>query len=144
MEQPEIEYRNVIPDIDSFFNIFESTGWNIRYKKTKESLYSAIIDSWFAISAYINDDLVGFGRVISDGSLHAFIVDLIIIPQYQGKGIGKAILEKLVAEIKNNGIRDIQLCCAKGKKEFYIKCGFTERPEDAPGMQYYNVSEANL
>ena len=136
MEQPEIEYRNVIPDIDSFSNIFESTGWNIRYKKTKESLYSAIVDSWFVISAYVNDNLVGFGRVISDGSMHAFIVDLIIIPQYQGKGIGKTILEKLVAEIKNNGIHDIQLFCAKGKKEFYIKCGFTERPEDAPGMQY--------
>lgn len=63
------------------------------------------------------------------------IYEMIIFPEYQGKGIGKEILNMLVEKCKTNNIRDIQLFCAKGKREFYEKYGFVARQEDAPGMQ---------
>jgi ribosomal protein S18 acetylase RimI-like enzyme len=132
----EISYITEIPCKNDFFQLYETTGWNEKYRKTKEILFDAIKNSWYNISAYNNNQLVGYGRVISDGILHAFIVDLMIAPSYQNKGIGKEILQQLIAEILDNGIHDIQLFCAKGKKEFYIKSGFKERSNDAPGMQY--------
>ncbi len=87
------------------------------------------------VSAYDEEKLVGFGRVVTDFVLHAMIFDMIILPAYQGQGIGTMVLEKLVKRCKDHGIRDIQLFCAKGKRGFYEKNGFEVRAEDAPGMQ---------
>lgn len=87
------------------------------------------------VSVYKEKSLIGFGRVLSDGILHAFIVDLIVDPHYQGCGIGKMILNNLVDKCKLAGIPDIQLFCANGKKEFYTKQGFRPRPDGAPGME---------
>jgi len=133
----KIKYTTDLPSEDSFFQLFETTGWNEKAKKSKEELYFAIVHSWYVVSAYQGVELVGFGRIISDGYLHAFITEMIIAPQYQKKGIGKQILEKLVAEALENEINDIQLFSAKDKKEFYLKNGFVERSPDAPGMQYF-------
>lgn len=132
----EIKYSDKIPHINSFFTLYESTGWNEDAEKTKEDLYEAIKNSWYIVSVFSDETLVGFGRVISDGKLHAFIVDLIISPEYKLKGIGTEILHRLVNYTHNAGICDIQLFCANGKKEFYLKNNFIERPVNAPGMQY--------
>ncbi|MDR1594867.1 MAG: GNAT family N-acetyltransferase [Prevotellaceae bacterium] len=132
------KYLNKIPDKNSFYRLFETTGWNQEEKKSKDELYSAIQKSWFNISVYDEDNLIGFGRIISDGFLHAFIVDLIVEPDYQRCGIGTKLLNCLVDRLKQNGINDIQLFCAKGKKQFYLKNNFVDRPNDAPGMEYNN------
>jgi len=130
----KIDYRTELPDEDSFFRLFETTGWES--KKSKEELYWAINNSWYVVSAFRGKELIGFGRIISDGYLHAFITEMIITPAYQKKGIGKEILKRLVQEALDNDIYDIQLFAAEDKKEFYLKNGFIERPDEAPGMQY--------
>jgi N-acetylglutamate synthase-like GNAT family acetyltransferase len=79
--------------------------------------------------------LIGFGRIICDGIVHALILDVIIQPEKQGEGIGKQIMDKLVAKCKKHKIRDIQLFSAKDKAGFYEKLGFECRKEDSPGMQ---------
>ncbi len=136
-----ILYQNTLPEKDQFFTLFESTGWNKTYQLDAEQLYQALQHSWHSISAYDGDRLVGFGRVISDGILHALIAEMIILPNYQGKGIGHHILSDLVTQCQSNGIRDIQLFCAKGKAGFYEKKGFVKRPDDAPGMGIPYVSQ---
>ena len=129
-------YTNELPDIDDFFALYESTGWNDNSKRPKELLFNALKDSWYFVSVYADGRFVGCGRIISDGCLHAFITELIISSEYQMKGIGKEILKRLVGKALESGINDIQLFCAKGKEEFYLKNGFEKRPDDAPGMQY--------
>lgn len=131
-----IYYAEQIPDIESFVTLYNSTGWNINGEKNKEQLSKAINNSWYFISAYFDDKLVGTGRIISDGSLHAFITEMIVSPDFHRKGIGKEILSRLVYKALNHGINDIQLFCAQGKEEFYLKNGFEKRMGDAPGMQY--------
>ena len=64
---------------------------------------------------------------------------MIVLPEYQGQGIGRAILKDLVAKCKAHGIRDIQLFCATGKIRFYERYGFKARPDDAPGMEIKNL-----
>lgn len=59
----------------------------------------AIENSWYSISAYNKEELIGYGRVISDGVHHALIVDLIIAPKYQSKGIGSEILRRLLKKM---------------------------------------------
>jgi GNAT superfamily N-acetyltransferase len=131
-----IHYHAERPEVDQFAALFETTGWNQIYGASPADLARALDHSWYMLAAYDGARLVGFGRVVSDLVLHAMIYDLIVLPEYQSRGIGGQILEQLVLHCQEAGIRDIQLFCARGKREFYEKRGFIVRPEDAPGMQY--------
>ena len=133
-----IIFQESIPDINDYWELFQTTGWNDGddgYCFTKQDLEIAIKNSWYAISIFDEKKLIGFGRVISDGVHHALIVDLIIHPNFQGKNLGSQLLERLVKRCKANDIRDVQLFAAKDKFGFYEKFGFEKRPVNAPGMQ---------
>jgi ribosomal protein S18 acetylase RimI-like enzyme len=131
----KITLSEQLPDKNEYFSLFVTTGWNKDYKASPDELERTNKNSWLVISAYDENKLVGFGRVVTDFVLHAMIYDMIVLPDYQGKGIGTMIIEKLVNRCKEQGIRDVQLFCAKGKKAFYERNGFEIRAEDAPGMQ---------
>ena len=130
-----ITLSHKLPDKDAVFVLFETTGWNADYRINADQFMDVIEQSWYHVSAYDNKRLVGFGRIASDGLLHAVIFDVIIDPAYQGQGIGRRIMDDLVTECEKAKIRDIQLFCARGKAGFYDKCGFIRRPEDGPGME---------
>lgn len=129
-------YKTSLPAPQEFYNLFTTTNWNDHYQLNSEQLFKALENSWYMISVYSNKNLVGFGRIICDGIVHALILDLIIQPVYQGKGIGCQILDQLVDKCKQHQIRDIQLFCAKGYAGFYERRGFKKRSHDAPGMEY--------
>jgi N-acetylglutamate synthase-like GNAT family acetyltransferase len=128
-------YKTSLPGQQVFYELFTTTNWNDKYQLNALQLFQALKNSWFLVSAYENENLVGFGRIICDGVVHALILDLIVHPDFQDKGIGGAVLEKLVAKCKEHNIHDIQLFCAKGYTGFYEKRGFRKRPDDAPGME---------
>ena len=107
--------------------------------------YSPALDnSWYVITAYDNSELVGIGRVVSDGILYAMIYDMIVKPSHQGRGIGTDILQRLVEKCKVAGVREVQLFSARGKAPFYVKRGFVKRSEDGPGMALRKDRDAIL
>ncbi len=131
-----IVYSTELRSIDGFWTLFESTGWNKEYRISKEELATVVENSRFLVAAYEGERLVGFGRVVTDGLLHAMVYDLITDPGYQGRGVGAEVLRQLVEQCRKAGIRDIQLFCANGKRRFYEKRGFVARPDEGPGMEY--------
>lgn len=131
-----IEYKeNQLPSKEAFFDLFQTTGWNEEYKFTSDEIYQSLHASWYTVSAYDGDRLVGFGRILSDGKMHALITEMIVLPEYQGRGIGCEVLKYLKDQCFKHQIRDIQLFSAKGKAGFYEKYGFKRRPETGPGME---------
>ncbi|NHM31931.1 GNAT family N-acetyltransferase [Neobacillus terrae] len=130
-----MEYKNVIPTKEEFYQLYETTGWNARYGFTQDDLFISINKSWYLVSVYDSKKLIGFGRIVSDGIYQTFIGDLIIHPDYQKRGIGSKVLNLLIEKCKSSGIKWVQLTSAKGKAEFYKKHGFQERPADGPGME---------
>jgi GNAT superfamily N-acetyltransferase len=132
----QIEFRSDIPDPDQFWHLYQTTGWNEEYQLSLDDLMQALRASWYLLGAYDGERLVGFSRLVSDGVLHAMVYEMIVLPEYQGRGIGGQILEKLIQKCREAGIRDIQLFCARGKRGFYENYGFRARPVDAPGMHY--------
>ncbi|MGM7702857.1 GNAT family N-acetyltransferase [Pseudalkalibacillus sp. Hm43] len=123
---------NELPDKYEFFALFQTTGWDLKF--TVDSLFEAISNSWYVLSAYEDGELVGFGRVVSDGVYQAMICDLIVLPDYQGNRIGSRILEELLRKCEQHSIRMVVLMSAKGKAGFYKRFGFVERDSEAPGM----------
>jgi GNAT superfamily N-acetyltransferase len=123
------------PDAAAFKRLYDATGWGPQNRDA--SFYEeALAGSWYCVGAYEAEQLVGFGRIISDGKLHAFITEMIVHSSFQGRGIGKAILSALLAYCKEQCLDDIQLFAAPGKAGFYAREGFAERLLPAPGMQY--------
>ncbi|MBN2460935.1 MAG: GNAT family N-acetyltransferase [Candidatus Cloacimonetes bacterium] len=133
---------DTLPDSEEFFHLFETTGWNKDYRVNPEELFLVLKNSWFCLSGYLDNRLIGFGRIVSDGLLHAMIYDMIIHPDYQGYGYGALILKKLLEKCQSHRIRDIQLFSARNKMGFYKRFGFTTRPAEAQGMEIkYRISE---
>jgi len=130
-----ITYRENAPDHNAYFALFKTTGWNAKYRATPSDLATAIENSWYTLSAYDEEQLVGFGRVMCDGVMHAMIFDVIVHPTHQRRGIGSAILKRLIAVCRDENIRDVQLFAANDMRSFYEEHGFTLRPDSAPGME---------
>ena len=53
-----ITYNNNLPDESEFFDLFETTGWNHKYKLSSSELRTALEKSWYCLSAYENEKLV--------------------------------------------------------------------------------------
>ena len=142
MIHSEITFCPKPPAANDYRRLFETTGWNQQYRASREELHQAISNSWYVLSAYRKEELVGFGRVVSDGILYALICDLIVKPAYQGQGIGSTLLQRLIDRCQLQKIRVIWLFSAKGKSAFYKNFGFVERPTDAPGMQLLAATDS--
>lgn len=133
---PNIRYEEKLPPVDLYWPLFVQSGWNAAYEISPHELARAVTGSWYAVSAWDGERLVGFGRVVSDGVLHAMIYEMMVEQDYQNQGIGGKILDMLLSRCAAAGIRDVSLMAAPGKAEFYRRRGFTARPAEAPGMRY--------
>jgi ribosomal protein S18 acetylase RimI-like enzyme len=73
------------------------------------------------IFVYSDGNMIGFGRAISDGAYQAAIYDCAVIPEFQGKGIGKLIVQSILQHVSHC---NIILYASPGKEGFYEKYGF--------------------
>ena len=62
-------------------------------------MQKAAENSYAVCSAYFDNELVGFGRAISDGQYQAAIYDVVVLPRYQGKGVGRLIVQSLLEKL---------------------------------------------
>lgn len=130
-------FQTELPDSKAYSKLFQSTGWNTEGLWTGEMLQEAVRNSWYIVSVYEKERLVASGRIISDGVIQCIICDVIVLPECQGQGLGKAVMEHLIGHCRAKGIRWIQLSAASGKAGFYEQFGFTVRRVDAPGMSLF-------
>lgn len=80
------------------------------------------------VSALYRDQLVGMGRLVGDGAMYWYLQEIIILPEFQRKGIGTMIVNHLVEYAKANSATGkftvIGGVSARGKEPFYKKMGF--------------------
>ena len=88
---------------------------------TAEIHEKAFKNSHTVVFIFEDDKLIGFGRALSDGAYQAAIYDLAILPEYQGKGIGRLIVNNIRKSLPNC---NFILYAAPGKEKFYEKLDF--------------------
>jgi ribosomal protein S18 acetylase RimI-like enzyme len=81
----------------------------------------SFINSTLVISAWDNDNLIGAVRVLSDKMFRSIVYDLIIDPNYRGKGIGGELLKRCFAHFPDS---EWTLETTEENIGFYEKIGF--------------------
>lgn len=92
--------------------------------KPAQMLKTAFEGSRFVYFVYHDSKLIGVGRALADGVDSAYLCDIALHPDYQGKGLGKEITQKLLDCVK--GYSKIILFANIGKGGFYEKLGFAK------------------
>jgi ribosomal protein S18 acetylase RimI-like enzyme len=81
----------------------------------------AFENSHTVVFVFDDEKLIGFGRAISDGAYQAAIYDVAVLPEYQGRKIGKTIINSIIERIPQCSFI---LFAAPGKENFYRKLNF--------------------
>ncbi len=112
-----IDYTvNSTIEATEIIDVFKSVGWS----KDPSDIVEAFSNSYY-ITAREDGKLVGFARAISDGYYYAGIYDVVVRPDYQKQGIGKAMMDMLTTEFRG---KYIFLTSTEGNEAFYQRCGF--------------------
>ncbi|HVI59876.1 MAG TPA: GNAT family N-acetyltransferase [Luteimonas sp.] len=90
--------------------------------KSGEWLRTAYGNSMFKCVAFDDGKIVAAGRAVADGVDCSYLCDIVVHPGYQGAGLGKALIGKLVE--LSAGHRKIILYAVPGREPFYEKFGF--------------------
>ena len=101
-----------------------------------EAVEIGLQNSLFSVCVILENKLIGCGRVIGDGGIYFYVQDIIVLPEFQGKGVGGRIMDAVMEFLKAHA-RDgafVGLMAAEGVSKFYERFGFKKRPSDAPGM----------
>lgn len=120
MEQPYITLseKRDIPN-DKVIALYVANGWSAA--KKPQELLNALRNSHSLVSAWIGEELVGLGNSLSDGYLVVYYPHLLVLPRYQGHGIGGRIMEHM--KLKYRGFHQHILVADGRAIKFYEKHG---------------------
>ena len=90
-----------------------------------KDLRKSLANSDAIISLWDGNEIVGFGRALSDGVFRAVLWDIVIDKNHQGKGYGKLIVNNLLNSRKLKNTKKIYLMTTN-KKLFYSQIDFKE------------------
>lgn len=121
----EIRLVDNILQAEDFVRLRIQAGFvKIPVEHARKALQNGLMN----VSAIYNGELVGMGRLVGDGAMYWYLQEIIILSQFQRKGIGTMIVNHLVDYVRENSVTGkfttIGGVSAKGKEPFYEKMGF--------------------
>jgi len=93
--------------------------------RTITGLKKCLANSDVIISLWVGNEIVGFGRALTDGVYRGVLWDVVIDQNHQGKGFGTLILKKLLSSKKIKNTKKLYLMTTS-KKAFYKQLDFKE------------------
>ena len=121
-----------LPNAEEYNMLRETTDWGTY---AEDFIQQYLANSLFCVCAMAGDNCVGMARVVGDGGLVFYIQDVIVVPEYQSRGIGTQMVAAVMRYIRSIAVQNtmIGLMAAKGKESFYEKSGFVTRPNGKYG-----------
>lgn len=137
---PNYVFTDSPPSVEDYLHLRLVSGLS---PKTVAQGTASVNGAWYGCYIIYTDPStnsakpVAMGRIISDGGWYFHIVDMAVLPDHQRKGLGEAILKKLLAHIKDNapeGNPYISLLADKPGRKLYAKNGFVDAMPGSLGM----------
>lgn len=125
-------------DLYELEELCDAVGWSRRpLRKVKK----AIQHSFLVVSMWEQRGnqrrLIGFSRATSDHAFNATIWDVVVHPDFQKKGLGKALMRQVIKKLRSEDISNITLFADPQVVDFYRNLGFMSDPEGIKGMFWY-------
>ncbi len=108
--------------------------------KTSEACTIGLPNSMYSLMIQEEGKVIGMGRVVGDGGCFCQVVDICVIPEKQGNGIGRIIMERILNFIKTKLPKSCYTSLiADGDASFlYEKFGFKDTLPESKGMYIKN------
>lgn len=129
--------------ISEYKNILDLVGW----KRASDRLLKISLQNSMTVKYVLNDTTVGMARLVTDWGYAGLIMDVVVIPEYQGRGIGTKMINRLLQRV-NDRLEPgeevmLQLLAAPGKVDFYKKFGFKVKLTTAEAGMYMWMKKDN-
>jgi GNAT superfamily N-acetyltransferase len=107
---------------DDFDKLCVAVGWSPFGDSFDAALdgYSATASAWTE-----GRQLVAWTSMVSDNVRHAFLLDVMVHPEFQRKGIGRQVVHLAIEAMRERGVNAFHVDCAPDRRGFYEQCGFT-------------------
>ncbi len=129
-----IEYDTL--KLEEYISILNAVEWKIPTIR----LLKISLEKGKNVKCVVDGKTIGMARFVTDGGYAGLLMDVVVIPEYQGHGYGKLLVKSLIDSIKD-GLEDneeimIQLLSVPGKQSFYNLFGFKVKKEIAEDGMY--------
>jgi ribosomal protein S18 acetylase RimI-like enzyme len=125
-------------DLYELEELCNAVGWARRpIRKVKKAIQHSylVVTMWEQRGA--RRRLVGFSRATSDHAFNATIWDVVVHPDFQGRGLGKELMRQLIKKLRSEDISNVTLFADPQVVDFYKGLGFMPDPEGIKGMFWY-------
>ncbi|WP_444894650.1 GNAT family N-acetyltransferase [Microbulbifer sp. TRSA001] len=122
--------EKVAPTAD-FLKLREITGLTPR---SREAAEKGLPNSLYGIHIKRQSETVAMGRVVGDGALNFEIVDVAVDPKFQGVGLGRQVMEHIMAYLDREALPSAYISLMADVPELYRKFGFELSRPDTEGM----------
>lgn len=131
----DYQIRHSAPAVTDYRRLRTGSGLN---DKSYEAAVLGLAGSWYAvtITAGASGMPVGMGRIVGDGGCHFQIVDVCVLPEHQGRGLGRRIMQELTTELERRAPATayVTLIADGDAQHLYRKFGFVDTAPDSIGM----------
>jgi N-acetylglutamate synthase-like GNAT family acetyltransferase len=109
-------------DIDVVHRFLTSSYW--ARGRSRDMVERSIRNS-LCFGAFLDGKQIAFARMITDRTTFAFLADVFVTPEFQGRGVGKRLLSQILAHPDVHDLR-LTMLRTKDAQELYKQFGFSE------------------
>ena len=131
----QVELVENFPEVEDYCRLRNLAGMS---PKTLEAARKGLPNTLYGVSLRADGEIIGMGRIIGDGGCFYTVVDIAVAPSWQGKGLGKRIMNALDAWLRIHAEPSAYVTLvADGDARFlYSKYGFVETAPASVNMEY--------
>ncbi|WP_242862945.1 GNAT family N-acetyltransferase [Curtobacterium luteum] len=121
-----------LPTPEELLDLYGAVGWTA-YTRDPDVLVAAITGSHAVITARDAGRLVGLARTVSDGATIVYVQDVLVHPEHQRTGVGRALLDEVLRRYERVRQTVLLTDAEPGQRAFYESLGFVEAHDVSPG-----------
>jgi GNAT superfamily N-acetyltransferase len=135
MNTDGIELVERFPEVEDYCRLRAAAGMS---PKSHEAARRGLPNTLYGVQLHRGGEVVGMGRIIGDNGCFFVVVDIAVIPEWQGRGLGKRIMAALDAWLSANvpASAYVSLAADGDAKYLYEKFGFVETTPATVNMEY--------
>lgn len=78
----EINIKENNKNVQEFNLLYDAVGWGAYDESISKK---ALDNTFYSVSIYDDDKIIGYGRLIGDGICFTYLHDIMVLPEYQNK-----------------------------------------------------------